>query len=116
LPLQVFFSSLASFLGAPGQANYAAANGALDSMAASYQASGLPAASVQWGAWAGAGMAAGDAATAARVERSGMSLIQPEAGLAVLAAVMAAQLPVPVLAAVPFTWDRCVWRSTLPLH
>lgn len=48
------FSSAAALFGAPGQANYAAANAALDAFAATQAAKGLPIASVQWGAW-GAG-------------------------------------------------------------
>jgi len=80
----VLFSSVASLLGSPGQANYSAANAALDAAASAWQRTGLPAVSMQWGAWAGGGMAAGDAITAARVERSGMSLIQPEQGLLAL--------------------------------
>ena len=54
---QVMFSSIAVLLGAPGQANYSAANAEMDSMAAGQQATGRPVTSVQWGAWAGAGMA-----------------------------------------------------------
>ena len=57
-PRQVLFSSITALLGAPGQANYCAANAALDSMAASAQATGVAVVSVQWGAWSGAGMAA----------------------------------------------------------
>jgi hypothetical protein len=105
---QVLFSSVASLLGAPGQANYAAANAGLDGLAAQLAACGLPAVSVQWGAWADGGMAAADAQTAARVERMGMSLISPAAGLAALEGVLTAAAPrhVPVLAATPFLWDR----------
>ncbi len=85
----MLFSSVASLLGAPGQANYSAANAALDGMAAQLQQAGAPVVSVQWGAWAGAGMAANDAQTAARVERMGMGMVTPARGLAALEGVLA---------------------------
>jgi hypothetical protein len=122
---QVLFSSVASLLGSPGQANYAAANAGLDGLAAQLAACGLPAVSVQWGAWAGGGMAAADAQTAARVERMGMSLISPAAGLAALEGVLgqlggltpvvtsgqaAAAGSRAVVAAAPFAWGRFLQR------
>jgi short-subunit dehydrogenase len=110
---QVLFSSVAALLGSPGQSNYAAANAALDAAAGALQGAGLGVVSVQWGAWAGAGMAAADASTAARVARSGMALLQPAQGLAALEAVLnstRSAVPgsphAPVHAAVPFMWDK----------
>jgi len=101
----VLFSSVASLLGSPGQANYSAANAALDAAASTWQHSGLPTVSVQWGAWAGGGMAANDASTAARVARLGMNLIQPQQGLQVFQQAMACSpLASPITAAVPFIW------------
>eukprot|EP00775_Hariotina_reticulata_P014515 gene14515-14642_t len=77
---------------------------------------GVPAVSVQWGAWAGGGMAAGDAQTAARVERMGMRLISPAAGLAALEAAMCTMSQLssasssPVIAAVPVLWPEFLQR------
>ena len=74
---------------------------------------GVPVTSVQWGAWAGAGMAAGDASTAVRLERMGMGLIAIDVGLEALQAVLSAAAP--VVAAVPFRWCQFMVAARHPL-
>ena len=69
---------------------------------------GLAAVSVQWGAWAGAGMAGHDSSTRARVERTGLGLVESEAGLAALEGLLlqAAAASPAQAAAVPIRWPK----------
>ncbi|WP_370962129.1 beta-ketoacyl synthase N-terminal-like domain-containing protein [Amycolatopsis sp. cg9] len=53
------YSSAAALLGSPGQTAYATANAWADALVAWRRAQGLPAATVNWGAWGEAGAAAG---------------------------------------------------------
>jgi len=78
----VSFSSIASMWGSKGQAHYAAANHFLDVLAHYRQGLGLPALSVNWGPWAGGGMALAEFQT--WLTRMGVEGLQPEPALAAL--------------------------------
>ncbi|MBF6195896.1 type I polyketide synthase [Nocardia sp. CDC186] len=73
-PLELFvtYSSVAGVLGTPGQANYGAANAALDALAWRRRAEGLPALSIGWGPFADVGMAADRPEVTARLVRRGL--------------------------------------------
>jgi acyl carrier protein len=80
----VLFSSLAGLLGAPGQANYAAANAFLDAFAHHRRALGLPALSINWGPWAEVGPAAARANRGQRLANRGLANLSPQLGVAAL--------------------------------
>ncbi|WP_158881682.1 type I polyketide synthase [Amycolatopsis anabasis] len=78
------YSSGAALFGSPGQAAYATANAWLDAFAAWRRGQGLPATTIQWGAWAEIGGAAGR-------DNPILEPMPPEEGMAALAAVLASR-------------------------
>ena len=87
----VLFSSIAGTVGAPGQANYAAANAYLDALAARRRARGEPAVALAWGLWESeSGITEGLGAVAARrIARAGVLPLTDEQGLALFDACVA---------------------------
>src|SRR5437667_840345 len=85
MPLDFFvlYSSAASLFGAPGQANYAAANAFLDALAHHRRARGLPALSINWGAFSEVGLAVAHDARA-RLAGLGVRHLTPAEGNEVL--------------------------------
>jgi len=109
LDLFVMFSSIASLLGTPGQANYAAANAMLDALAERRAADGRAALSVAWGPWADIGLAAAQTNRGARISEQGLVSIAPDDGLALFRRVLAGT--VPRVAAMHF--DVARWCETV---
>ncbi len=83
----VLFSSISALFGSPGQGNHAAANAFMDGMAHHRRARGLPALSINWGAWEEVG-AATKHNVAARIGAQGMGTIPPSRGIELLERLM----------------------------
>lgn len=77
----VMYSSAASLLGNPGQANYVAANAFLDALARHRRKSGLPALALGWGVFSGVGLAASEDIRGARLASRGVIALTPDDGV-----------------------------------
>jgi acyl transferase domain-containing protein/acyl carrier protein len=113
MPLDFFvmFASGAAFLGSPGQANHAAANAFMDALAHHRRAAGLPALSIDWGAWSEVG-AATRGGVIDRVGARGLRPIPPADGLAVLLHLMAAGTI--HCAVLPMDWRESLGNAAPP--
>ncbi len=101
----VMYAAGAAVFGSPGQGNYAAANAFLDSLAHFRRAQGLPALSIDWGAWAEVGMAAAlDPIQRQRLAHQGLGLISPRQGMVALADAL--RMDVPQLLIMPIDWNK----------
>jgi acyl carrier protein len=103
------FSSAASILGSPGQANYAAANAFLDALAQHRRARNLPAVSINWGPWSEIGMAVRESRET-RLSSTGMGSIEPTVGLAILGQALSG--PLAQLGVLPI--EAAAWRRFAP--
>jgi acyl transferase domain-containing protein/NADPH:quinone reductase-like Zn-dependent oxidoreductase/acyl carrier protein len=104
----VLYSSATTFIGNPGQANYVAANGYLEGLAACRRAEGLPGLAVAWGAISDAGYLTrntdvGDL-LARKLGRHALSADEALDGLARLMALSETEMGDPVTAYARIDW------------
>jgi acyl transferase domain-containing protein/NADPH:quinone reductase-like Zn-dependent oxidoreductase/NAD(P)-dependent dehydrogenase (short-subunit alcohol dehydrogenase family)/acyl carrier protein len=98
LSLFLMFGSATTAFGNPGQANYVAANAALEALARRRRSTGKPALTLCWGPIADVGMLADDQAKAAKLHRRlGVAAMAAEAALAMLPAALAQDHPAPLV-------------------
>ena len=102
----VMFSSAASIFGSPGQGSYTAANSFLDALAHYRSAQGLPALSINWGAWTRVGMAA-RGRLVERMIAQGSGAFSPERGLRTLGLLLGTAGQIAVL---PVDWPTFLRR------
>ncbi|TWT84022.1 Phthiocerol synthesis polyketide synthase type I PpsC [Planctomycetes bacterium CA13] len=103
----VLFSSLSSVFGHAGQANYAAANAALDGLAYQRRASGLPALVINWGHLGEVGYLAKRDELGARLERQGVLRFSVEEATTCLGELLRTQ----AIQASVLKMDWSLWRG-----
>ncbi|MBZ4422809.1 type I polyketide synthase [Myxococcus sp. RHSTA-1-4] len=106
----VMYSSAAVLLGSPGQGNYAAANAFMDALAEQRRSLGLPAMSIQWGAFSEVGLAAAADVRGDRLSYRGVGSLSPVEGVAALARLL--ERPRPVVGVLRF--DARQWFEFYP--
>jgi acyl transferase domain-containing protein/aryl carrier-like protein len=109
LDLFVLCSSCSSLLGSPGQAHYTAANAFLDGLAHHRRALGLPALSINWGAWTEVGLAAAHESRGVRLEARGVLGMSPDECAAAFGRLLRDDLDRPqraVMRFLPRTWQE----------
>lgn len=120
MPLDLFvaYSSAASVLGSPGQANYAAANAFVDALCQTRRVAGLPALSIQWGAFADAGLAAAQSQRGERLASRGVLGLSTDEGIEALMHLLRRPPPqTAVLRLVPRQWmESNPVAATLPYY
>ena len=100
----VLFSSVASVIGSPGQANYASANAFMDGLAQMRAGQGRPATAINWGPWADIGMASSDVVLQ-RLMKDGWQPMNASQGCAFIGHLLTAQ-PLPQAAVLPVDWRQ----------
>jgi acyl carrier protein len=118
LPLDFFvcFSSVASVLGAQGQANYAAANAFVDGLMQQRRARGYHGLSVNWGPWAETGMAARlDPVLRRRVTEQGYDFLAPELAIEALERLLSADVTQACVVSMNWTLHARSLVNPLPL-
>ncbi len=101
MPVRAFvcISSIAPLLGSPGQANYAAANAAVEALCRKRRDDGLAAHAVALGPVAGGGMTASlSAGQRRRMEQQGVRMLEPEVAAALLVDALTGSEPVCIVA------------------